>query len=57
MFAHLGNLRWIRGRIKGEIDHRPIMAEWVECKTEVVAIESNCIEVSELTEEFSRKSI
>jgi len=42
MLAHLGNLRWIRrGRVKGEVDHGPLMAEWIEWKPEVVTIESN----------------
>ena len=57
MLAHLGNLRWVRGRVKGEVDHWPLVAEWVECKAKVFAIESNCIEISELMEKFSWKGI
>lgn len=48
MLAHLGNMQWIRGGVKGEVDHWPLMAERVECKTKVSTIESNCIEVSKL---------
>jgi len=55
MLSHLGNLRWIRGGVKGEVDHRPLMVEWIECKSEVVTIERNCLEVSKLMKEFSRK--
>lgn len=57
MVAHLGNMRWIRGGIKDEADHWPLMAEWIECKTEPITVESNCIEVFELMEEFSGKVI
>ena len=50
MLAHLGNMQCIRGGVKGEVDHWPLMAGWVECKTKMFAIESNRIEVSELME-------
>ena len=33
------------------------MAEWIKRKSEVVAVESNCIEVSELMEEVSGKEM
>ncbi len=55
MLAHLGNLRWIRRWVKGEADYWPLMAEWIECKTEFFTIKTNCIEVFKLIEEFSWK--
>jgi len=57
MLAHLGNMRRIRGGVKGEVDHWPLMAEWIERKTKVNTIERNGIEVTELVEGFSRKVI
>ena len=57
MLAHLGNLRWIGRGVKCEVDYWPLMAEWIECKTEFFTIEANCIEVFELIGEFSWKGI
>ena len=57
LLAHLGKLQWIRAGVKGKVDYWPLMAEWIECKTEVFTIESNCIEVPKLTNAFSGKWI